>query len=141
MSLSEINSVAEDLGQYILESGIMENPAGVAALYPNTSVPTNGLPESFLEITGNGPMTTMVSQFGISDYHILLILNVKLKSTGEVNTQREDFLLSLIDGSLKGVITVGKYHYSIDKRQMVYSGRDLISGYSSKIININVKIY
>ena len=86
-------------------------------------------------------MTSRVTQSGLSEYNLMLIVSVKLSSDGLVNTTRENYLLFLLERWLKGTISIGEYHYSINKNQMVYSGRDLVSGYSSKIININVKIY
>ena len=141
MNLSEVNGIAETLGQYIKDRGIIGDPGEFGALYVNGEKPSSKLPESFLEITGNGPLTSGVTQNGLSEYNLLATVNVKLTSRGVVNTKRETFLLSILELWLKGTVKIDKYHYTVNKNQMVYSGKDLISGYSSKVININVKIY
>lgn len=141
MNISEINNVAKRLGDYFNGRGIIGGNADFSALYLNGSVPTSELPESFLEIIGNGPLSSGVSQFGICDYTLSLIVNVKLLSDGTINDIRESYLMQLIELNFDKTIVVDNYHYSLNKQTMVYSGRDLISGYSSKIININVKIY
>lgn len=133
------NEIIERLKGYF--SGFGDD--GFGAVYGSKSYPTSDLPESYIEILGNGPISTRVSQFGVREYNILLILNVRLNADGTVNTVREDYLLSLIQDPLlrKGGINLDQYHYFLGKNSMVYSGRDLVSGYSTKTININVKIY
>lgn len=140
MNLSIINEVAEYLAEYMIEEGIIGGD-GFDDVYPNDTTPSSDLPDTYLEILGNGPMFTRVSQGGIKDYTMMLVLNVKLLSIGSVNTVRENFLLDLLDDYIGDNLTLGKFHYSIDKNSMVYSGKSLTDGYSTKIININVKIY
>lgn len=140
MNLSIINDIAEELALYLIELGVAEGD-GFDEVYPNDTTPSSDLPDSFLEVLGNGPLFTRVSQGGIKGYTLILVLNVKLLSVGSVNTIRERYLLDLLDDHIGENLTLGKYHYSIDKNNMVYSGKSLIDGYSTKIININVKIY
>lgn len=143
MNISEVNSIASALGDY-LSPLIVGEDGKFGALYVNESMPSSELPESFLEITGNGPLSSRASQLGICEYNLLVVVQVKLRSDGTVNTVREDYLLGLLSGAIPNPpksLILDKFHYSMDKQNLVYSGRDLTSGYSSKIININVKIY
>lgn len=140
MSLSIINNIAEDLALYLIDKGVAEGD-GFDSVYANDTAPSSDLPASFLEVLGNGPVSTRLSQAGVKNYSIMLILNAKLLSTGAVNTIRENYLLGLLEDWIGDTLTIGHFHYSIDKNNMVYSGKSLIDGYSTKIININVKIY
>lgn len=114
---------------------------GFGGYYTNSSVPTVKLPESFLLIEGNGPISSQASNFGICDYNLSLIINVKLKDDGTINMKRMSYLYEQVSNLFKNVITLDKFHYSRNNRSLVYSGRDLVSGYSTKVMNINVKIY
>lgn len=140
MNLSIVNSIAENLAEYMIERGVVGGD-GFDNVYPNDTTPSYDLPEAYLEILGNGPLYTKVSQAGLQNYTLMLITNAKLLSIGSTNTVRETYLLNLIDDFFSEELVLGKYHYSIDKNNMVYSGKSLTDGYSTKIININVKIY
>lgn len=140
MSLSIINSIAEYLAEYMIEQGVVGGD-GFDNVYPNDTTPSSDLPDAYLEILGNGPLNTRVSQSGLKNYTLMLIINVKLLSVGSTNTIRETYLLDLIDDFFSEMLILGRFHYSVDKNNMVYSGKSLIDGYSTKIININVKIY
>lgn len=140
MNLSIVNSIAGTLAEYMVQQGIVGGD-NFDAVYPNDTTPATELPDSYLEILGNGPLSTNVSQYGVQSYTLMLIVNIKLLSDGSANTIRETFLLDLIDDFLKDTLVLDKFHYSIDKYNMVYSGKSLTEGYSTKITNINVKIY
>lgn len=141
MKLSQTNDIAQSLADYLLSKGITGEDGKFGAVYSNGSVPSSSLPESYIEIIGNGPVTSLLSQMGIMEYSLSLVVNVKLRSDSTVNVVREKYLMSLVEDYLGGVVEIGEFHYSLDKRNLVYSGRDLTSGYSTKISNINVKIY
>ena len=140
MNLSIINNIADELALYLIGEGVAGGD-GFDAIYANDTTPSSDLPDTYLEIMGNGPLFTRVSQAGIKDYTLMIILNVKLKSIGAVNTVRENYLLNLLERSIGNNLIIDKFHYSIDKNSMVYSGKSLTDGYSTKIVNINVKIY
>lgn len=140
MNLSIINDIADELALYLIRRGVADGD-GFDAVYANDTTPSSDLPDSFLEVLGNGPLFTRVSQGGLKGYTLILVLNVKLLSIGSVNSIREGYLLDLLDEYVGDNLTLGQFHYSIDKNNMVYSGKSLIDGYSTKIININVKIY
>jgi hypothetical protein len=140
MNLSIINDIAEELALYLIDKGVASDD-GFDAIYANDTTPSSDLPDTYLEVLGNGPMFTRVSQGGVKDYTMMLVLNIRLLSIGSVNTVRENYLLDLLDNHVGDNLTIGKFHYSVDKNSMVYSGKSLTDGYSTKIININVKIY
>ena len=141
MNLKIINSISEELALYLIGQDSVAEGDGFDAIYPNDTTPASNLPDSYLEILGNGPLYTRVSQGGVKDYALMLIVNTKLLSVGSVNTIRENYLLGLLDKYIGDQLVLGQFHYSIDKNNMVYSGKSLTDGYSTKIININLKIY
>lgn len=140
MTIEDTNSIAQKLIDHLKSNGVGDQD-GVAEFYPNDTAPTTDLPESFVEAVVNGSVSSGVSEFGIRECSLLLILNVKLNGRSVSNNVRETYLLGLISGAISKPFTSGTYHYSLDKRNLVYSGRSLYSGYSSKTISINVKIY
>ena len=140
MNLSIVNKIADTLAEFFNSRGIVGGD-NFDAVYANDTTPSSELPDSYLEIVGNGPLSTRVSQAGIKDYVLMLMVNIKLLNNGAVNTIRETYLLDQLDDFFGEELTLDKFHYSIDKNNMVYSGKSLIDGYSTKIININVKIY
>ena len=117
--------------------------AGVTEIIYEGSKPTSALPTSFIEIIQNGSYKSSVNQIGILDGVLLLSINAILKSTGEINTIKEDIILKTFDSLFENNKTVvsGKCHFSLDNSNLVYSGRGISEGYSTRIINILVKIY
>ena len=140
MNLSIVNNIADSLAHYLDLQGLVGGD-GLDAIYANDTAPSSDLPDAYLEILGNGPLSTRVSQAGLQNYILMLVLNVKLLSSGATNTIRESFLLEQLAVLLDKELALDKFHYSIDRNNMVYSGKSLVDGYSTKIININVKIY
>ena len=80
MTIEDVNKVAEALVNHLKANGV-GGTDGVVGFYPNDTVPTSNLPESFVEVVGNGALSTPVSGFGIRSCSLLLILNVKLPVT------------------------------------------------------------
>lgn len=142
--ISEADKSIKDLAEYFVAQGLIGGN-NFAAVYPNNTLPGKSemWPESFIDISGNGPMMTKLSQFGILEFMIMVTTYVELLPDGSTNSARESFLIEKLDDLFKGgkIIVVGKNHYSVNKNNLVYSGKELISGYSNKVINVNVKIY
>ena len=61
MSLSIINDIADELALYLIGQGVADGD-GFDAVYANDTTPSSDLPDSFLEVLGNGPLFTRVSQ-------------------------------------------------------------------------------
>lgn len=140
MTIEDTNNIAKALVDHLKDNGV-GGTDGVVGFYPNDTVPTSGIPESFVEVVTNGSVSSPVSEFGIRSCSLLLILNIKLSGKGEANEVRETYLLDRISNAVSKPFQRGTYHFSLDKRNLVYSGRSLYSGYSSKTISFNVKIY
>lgn len=135
MKLSEIKPIPE-LKAALIAAGVTE------AIYEGGS-PTSALPNEYIEIMQNGSFKTPVMKMGIITGVLLLSINVKLLATGLINTTKETLILNKFDSMFEGNKTVvsGNYHFSLDADNLVYGGRGISSGYSTKIINLLVKIY
>lgn len=140
MTIEDTNSIAQALVDHLKANGV-GGTGGVGGFFPNNTVPTSAIPESFVEVVTNGSVSSPVSEFGIRSCSLLLILNIKLSGKGEANTVRESHLLGRISNAVSEPFQRGQYHFSLDKRNLVYSGRSLYSGYSSKTMSFKVKIY
>lgn len=139
----DINNIALVLERFLIDNNLVSDD-GLSAIYSNNTTPTKKLPESFLEIVGNGPIRTNYSMGGIQECTLALILNVKLGTPTDANSAnviRESYLCGKLLKILSNQCVVDKYHYSVNKRSAVYSGRDIQSGFSTKVVNINVQIY
>lgn len=141
MVLINPNRAAEKLAIYLSGTAFADADSGVGAIYPNNTAPTSGLPESYLEIVQNGPVTTLFSEGGIQSMVLMLTLSVKLRDKSVANTARENFLFNLLSAEIQKTRRIEGYTYEITKDSAVYSGRDLSSGYSTKIFNIKIQNY
>ncbi|MEG1289560.1 MAG: hypothetical protein RRY36_09610 [Bacteroidaceae bacterium] len=140
MKLSSVNSIAEKLAEYLIKIGA-SGDLGVKDVYVNNFSPLSDLPESFIEINGNGGLGQLTTERGIMEYNLVLSLHVEQLPSGARNAIRENFLLSRFEGIFNSTLEIGNFHYTLDVKNSVFSGSDLIAGYTSKVLNINVKIY
>lgn len=111
------------------------------ATYPS-GIPTSNLPNDFIAISLNGPI--LADAYGAQVLSCTLMIGVYVKlSNGVANEVRENFLLSKFDELFPIEFTYDslKYKCSLDLNNLVYSGRSLLSGYSTKALNLKVTIY
>ena len=73
----------------------------------------------------------------------MVSVNVKLLSTGGVNTVMENKVLSKIDVYFENnkSLLINNYEYALDANGTVFQGHGLYAGYSTKAFNLQVKIY
>jgi len=109
-----------------------------SAIYVNGAVPTANLPNDFIEITQNGPTSSMASQLGTAGCTLIIMIYVRLLSNGGANYQKENTILGQFQQLFSGTIKKSGFSFSIDKRRMVYQGKSIVSGYSTKMLNIHV---
>lgn len=62
-------------------------------IYVNGALPSSNLPEEFILIEPNGGIRTMATKFGNALCTIAVSLYVKLLTTGQTNTVKEDILI------------------------------------------------
>ena len=135
MKLSEIKPIPA-LAELLVLAGVTET------IY-QSGKPTASQPDVFVEILQNGTFKTESSVMSIINGTLLVSINVRLLSNGMTNEIMEDLVLNKFEDmfeSNKKAIS-GVYHYSLDLSNMVYSGRGISEGYSTKVINLQVKIY
>jgi len=117
--------------------------AGLDNVIYEGSTPTSAIPDAYVQLMQNGSYKTPASQMGVTGGVILISINVKLFGTGEINTVEENLILEKFDSLFennKSVVS-GSYHFKLDPTNLVFSGRGITSGYSTKIINVLVTIY
>lgn len=117
--------------------------AGLDNVIYEGSTPTSAIPDTYVQLMQNGSYKTFASQMGTIEGVLLVSINVKLFGTGEINTVAESLILEKFDSLFENNNTVvsGVYHFRLDPTNLVFSGRGIASGYSTKIINILVEIY
>jgi hypothetical protein len=113
-------------------------------IYTNGGVPSADLPEYFIAIDANGGIGTSASKFGNAKCVLAMSLYTSLLSTGKTNINRENWVLGNLQPALQEAtrVTSGGYSftYEVSRFPFIYSGKSLISGYSTKTININCYI-
>jgi len=135
MNLSELSPISA------LKTALVA--AGIDGIIYEGSKPTSGLPDSFIELYVNGSMSSDTENMSIVNGAVLLSINVKLLSTGEVNSKKETLIMSTLNTLFFNGKTVvsGKYRFTIDMKNIVYGGRGLSEGYSTKVLNLLVKTF
>jgi hypothetical protein len=135
MKLSEIKPIPA-LSELLVLAGVTET------IYSG-SKPTTGLPDVFVEILQNGSYKSNASRISVVEGVLLVSINVKLLSSGVINTVMEDLVLNKFEDmfSENKQAVNGDYRFNLDLTNMVYSGRGISEGYSTKVINLKVKIF
>lgn len=136
MKLSDISPLSA-LNTILVSAGVD------CVIYDDDSKPTSGLPENYIELIQNGTLKSDTEKVSIVNGFVLLSINVKLLSTGTINTKKETLILKKFEDLFfngKSAIS-GNYTFGLDKNNMVYSGRGLSEGYSSRVINLVFKTF
>lgn len=106
------------------------------AVFVNDETPTSRLPDNFIEIMLNGVIGSNGSQLGVGNGTLLISINVKLLSTEGRNYKKENLILGQFQAIFDGAKKHSGFTFSLDKRKMIYQGKSIVSGYSSKILNV-----
>lgn len=133
MKLSEITP-KEGLKQLLVNAGV------TTTIYANNDMPTTGLPSEFISITQNGLMSSVTKELSYSLSTLALSLSVRLLSTGATNLVREKILLAQLQDSIHQKYLEDN-HFEFDLTNLMSDSRNIVAGYSTKIINIRVKTY
>lgn len=135
MKVSDIKPLTE-LKAVLLAVGVSE------AIFDN-GVPTASQPETYIAIMQNGSIKPKTIKLSYSEAFIMLTISVKLLSTGVVNTVKENLILDKIGTLFEGnkQVESNGYLFSLDTNNLGGGGRGISSGYSTRIINLLVKIY
>lgn len=133
MKLSDITP-KEGLKQLLINAGV------TTTIYANNDMPTTGLPNEFIYIVQNGLITSYTKELSYSLSTLSLSLSVKLLSTGATNIVKEKILLSKIESSIHRKSLDDNY-FELDLTNLMSDSRNIVAGYSTKIINIQVKTY
>lgn len=133
MKISDITP-KEGLKQLLINAGV------TTTIYANNDMPTTGLPNEFIYIVQNGLITSYTKELSYSLSTLSVSLSVKLLSTGATNIVKEKILLGKIESSLHRKSLDDNY-FEFDLTNLMSDSRNIVAGYSTKIINIQVKTY
>lgn len=133
MKLSDITP-KEGLKQLLINAGV------TTTIYANNDMPTTGLPNEFIYIVQNGLITSYTKELSYSLSTLSVSLSVKLLSTGATNIVKEKILLGKIESSIHRKSLDDNY-FELDLTNLMSDSRNIVAGYSTKIINIQVKTY
>lgn len=115
--------------------------AGITTpIYLSDEVPTAALPDTFIELQMNGAISSNASQLGFGNCVITISIYAKLLSSGATNRTKENLILAGLQTIFKDVISSSGFTFALDKSKLVYQGKSLISGYSTKMLNIITKL-
>ncbi len=133
MKISDITP-KEGLKQLLINAGV------TTTIYANNDMPTTGLPNEFIYIVQNGLITSYTKELSYSLSTLSVSLSVKLLSTGATNIVKEKILLGKIESSIHRKSLDDNY-FEFDLTNLMSDSRNIVAGYSTKIINIQVKTY
>lgn len=118
----------------ILAKGITD------AVYVNNETPSSGLPDVFIEITQNGSIKSQSTKRGVMNGMLTVSVYVKHLTTGAANNVKMKMTLDKFESIFSGPAKSGIFSYDLDPNAIVYQGKSLASGYSTKVLNVQVFI-
>ena len=134
-------NISEIIPELALKSFLEGND--VTGVYP-AGIPISGVPSEFFTISMNGSIVSESEDASVLGCTLMLGVYVKLLTTnGTVNQVREKILMRKFSELFPATYNYEDvtYKFSLDFRNLVYSGRNLYSGYSTKALNLQVTIY
>lgn len=117
--------------------GLIQQASSDVSIYVNGGLPTTGLPTAFLLIEPNGGIRTEATKFANATCVLSVSVYTKLLSTGATNMTLENLTIGKFQDLFDDVVSVNEFTYELMTNPVMYSGKSLISGYSTKIINVN----
>ena len=124
----------ESLKRLLIESGV------TIPIYANNDIPTSELSKEFITIHQNGVLNSLTKDLSFTTSTLALGLSVKLLSNGATNVVKQKIILSSFEEFIDNKGYDNNY-FEFDLRNLMSDTRSIISGYSTKIINIKVKTY
>lgn len=117
--------------------GLIQQAGSDASIYVNGGLPTTGLPNAFILIEPNGGIRTEATKFANATCVLSVSVYIKLLSTGAANLTLENLTIGKFQDLFDDVVTKDEFTYELMTNPVMYTGKSLISGYSTKIINVN----
>lgn len=115
-----------------------------ASIYVNGGLTSSGLPDSFILIEPNGGIKTNAEKFAQASCVLSVSIYTKLLTTGAVNQIKSNLVIgkfqSLFEDTTTTTFGQDSFAYELAVNPVVYDGKSLVSGYSTKIINVNCYI-
>ena len=117
--------------------GLIQQTGSDASIYVNGGLPTTGLANAFILIEPNGGIRTEATKFANATCVLSVSVYTKLLSTGAANLTLENLTIGKFQDLFDDVVTKDEFTYELMTNPVMYTGKSLISGYSTKIINVN----
>ena len=109
-------------------------------VYTNNGIPTSGIPDEFVSIDMNGGIQGLDTKKEVATCVLAVSIYEKLLSTGSANTTKANILLGKFQSIFDVCAKTTGFTFMINPNSMVYDGKSILSGYSTKVLNINVII-
>lgn len=109
-------------------------------IYTNGSIPTSALPDEFIDIRTNGSLSSIASKRGVAEQVLAVSLYRKLLSTGATNAVRENILLGKFQSLFDNPLLSSEFSFHLDKSGIIYQGKNIEEGYSTRVLNVRVFI-
>ena len=124
----------------ILEGNIIlqksEEETVVITAYSQGERPNTGLSSEFIEVISNGVARSLTKPMGVVRGNLAVAVYVKTYEDGSVFQYRVDSILKQIEEKVSNV-TKGKYFFEINPNNIITpTTTNIISGYSTTILNI-----
>lgn len=132
-------NISEVIPELAFKSFLEDND--ITGIY-HAGIPTSGVLSEFITVSLNGNINSQSEDGSILQCTLMVGAYVKLLTNGTVNFVKEKIVMSKFselfpaDYTYEGIT----YTFRTDLRNLVYSGRNLYSGYSTKALNIQVTI-
>lgn len=129
MKFSELNP-AEDL-----RDKLKSDPEANFQVWTSQEMPSAGWPDYFVEIGLNGTINRRTSDAMLFEANLLVRINVKLMANGSANLKRQELVLIDLENALS------RREGYVARQSTVYEGKSLVANYSTKIINLLVRLH
>lgn len=120
---------------------LMTTAGADVSIYTDGGLITTGLPTAFILIEPNGGIRTDAEKFEQASCVLSVSIYTKLLTTGATNITKENLTIgkfqSLFEDTVTTISGQNSFTYELADNPVMYSGKSLISGYSTKVINVN----
>lgn len=108
-----------------------------ATVYADGKQKSNGNPQVFISIANNGSARTNSSIFSVVSQVLSVSIHIRLSAKGIKDDFTEDFLYDTIFQHFRNAKKSNNYTFQVSKTNIFGGYKNLLVGYSTRIINID----